>query len=137
MQSHFELTDAAFEQQFQHSTLDPALFNHEAHLRLAWIHVKKYGVEKAVANISYQLLNYVDHLGARDKYNTTVTIAAIRAVNHFYHKSKSNSFQGFIEEFPRLKNNFKEIIGAHYGNDIFKSVIASQQYVEPDLMPFS
>lgn len=29
MQSHFELSDALFEEQFKNGTLDPALFNHK------------------------------------------------------------------------------------------------------------
>jgi hypothetical protein len=137
MTSHLDLTDSQFEQTFQTCTLNPELFTHEAHLRLAWIHVKKYGVEKAIENVNVQLLQFVDHVSARDKFNKTVTVAAISAVNHFINKSKSDSFVDFIQEFPRLKNNFKELLAFHYGHDIFKSEIAKREYVEPDLLPFS
>jgi hypothetical protein len=40
---HFSLTDIEFENQFENGTLKPELFSHEAHVRLAWIHIKKYG----------------------------------------------------------------------------------------------
>ena len=39
MQDHRQLTDQEFSAQFEQTTLDAALFNHEAHLRLAWIHL--------------------------------------------------------------------------------------------------
>jgi hypothetical protein len=136
MLTHFDLTDTEFELAFQASTLEPNLFTHEAHLRLAWIHVKKYGVGRAIENINAQLLQFVDHVGARDKFNKTVTVAAIRAVNHFVNKSKSESFADFIQEFPRLKYNFKELLAFHYGHDIFKSEKAKIEYIEPDLLPF-
>lgn len=136
MPTHLSLTDPEFELAFQTCILEPGLFTHEAHLRLAWIHVRKYGVEQAIENINTQLLQFVDHVGARDKFNKTVTVAAIRAVNHFINKSKSESFADFIQEFPQLKYNFKELLAFHYGHDIFKSEKAKKEYVEPDLLPF-
>jgi hypothetical protein len=137
MELHYQLTDAQFEQQFQACTLDPAVFSHEAHLRLAWIHIQKYGEGRAIEMITQQLQRFVEHVGAKDKYNHTLTIAAIKAVNHFINKSMSDSFPGFMQEFPRLKTNFREIIGTHYQHDIFKSVLGKKQYVEPDLLPFT
>ncbi|MVM41735.1 hypothetical protein GO730_35465 [Spirosoma sp. HMF3257] len=137
MEAHVNLSDDQFEQQFKSCQLDPALFSHEAHLRLAWIHVKKYGVEQAVENICDQLVCFVDSLGAKDKYNKTLTIAAIRAVNHFINKSDTDNFQDFIRQFPRLNSNFKELIACHYQLDIYTSDLAKAVYVEPDLLPFS
>lgn len=136
MKTHFELDDHAFERQLEDCTLPAEVFTHEAHLRLAWIHINTYGIEKAIENIRLQLVSYVDALGARDKYNETLTVAAIRVVYHFMLQSKSKNFQDFITEFPRLKYNFKELIHSHYGVDIFSSTRAKQKYLEPDLLPF-
>ena len=136
MQNHYQLSDQAFEAQFQNCTLSPSLFNHEAHLRLAWIHITKYGEATAITNICSQLISYVSFLGAKEKYNTTLTVAAIKAVNHFVNKSNSDTFKSFIKEFPRLKNNFKELMSAHYGFDIFDNVRAKKEFLEPDLLPF-
>lgn len=136
MKHHFELDDAAFEKAFQNASLDPSLFTHEAHLRLAWIHLNKYGEQQAIENICNQILHYVKSLDETDKYNKTITVAAIKAVKHFMKKSSSSTFQDFILEFPRLKYNFKEIIGAHYQMDIYNAEQAKQEYLEPDLLPF-
>ena len=136
MTSHSELTDLQFEQQFADLELDPAIFSHEAHLRLAWIHIEKYGIDKAITNICSQLKSFVQFLGVPEKYNKTLTIAAIRAVYHFKLKSNSNNFNDFITENPRLINNFKEIISQHYKRDIFNSALAKRTFVKPDLLPF-
>lgn len=136
MEKHFELSDAEFEKQFISCELNPEIFSHEAHLRLAWINIKKYGVKKAEINIQDQLIEYVKSLGAESKYNTTLTLAAIKAVHHFMLKSKSDNFQGFIIEFPRLKYNFKELMSCHYGFDIYNSESAKLRFLEPDLLPF-
>jgi len=136
MEKHFDLTDSEFEKQFSNCTLDANLFSHEAHLRLAWIHIYNYGINKAVENITSQLKGFVDSLGAKDKYNETVTIAAVRAVHHFMLRSKTKDFQSFISENQRLRNSFKELLSHHYNTDIFKSEQARREYTEPELLPF-
>jgi len=136
MENHFELTDSEFEQKFKSCELDPTLFNHEAHLRLAHIHIGKYGHDQAIKNICDQLVAYVTHLGATNKYNTTLTVAAVKAVYHFMQKSKANDFEGFIEEFPQLKFEFKILMQCHYEFDIFNSQKAKNTFLEPDLIPF-
>ena len=136
MEKHFELSDAEFEQQFINCELSPDIFSHEAHLRLAWINIKKYGIKKAETNIQRQLREYVKSVGAENKYNTTLTLAAIKAVYHFMLKSDSNSFEDFIAEFPRLNYKFKELMSCHYGFDIYNSEQAKTNFMEPDLLPF-
>jgi hypothetical protein len=122
--------------EFSTCSLEPAIFSHEAHLRLAWIHINNYGIDRAIENITEQLQNFVTSLGAGDKYNKTVTISAIRAVYHFMLKSSTDTFQDFIAENPRLKNNFRELLSHHYTSDIFKSEEAKKEYLEPELLPF-
>lgn len=137
MEQHFILTDTEFEKQFADSTLDPSLFSHEAHLRFAWIHISKYGETKAIENIKNQLQNFVRHLGVTDKYNETLTVAAIKVVKHFMQKKPLPDFYNFITTYPRLKTNFKNIIEQHYGFDIFNSTKAKEKYLEPDLLEFT
>jgi hypothetical protein len=136
MDNHNQLSDSEFEILFSTCALSPALFSHEAHLRLAWIHIRKYGIDKAIENITTQLQEFVASLGARDKYNATVTVAAIRAVYHFMLKSKATTFAQFSAENPRLKNNFKELLNSHYKTNIFSSQQAKREYLEPELLPF-
>lgn len=136
MHAHFDLSDQQFEEQFDNCQLSPAIFSHEAHLRLAWIHINKYGIEKAVENICAQLKYYTRSLGAAYKYNETVTIAAIRAVYHFMLKSGADTFQDFILENPKLKSNFKDLLSQHYAIDIFTSELAKSTFLEPELLPF-
>ncbi len=136
MEQHRLLSDEEFEQQFAQGTLVPSLFSHEAHLRLAYIHLEKYGEEKAIHHILQQLQQFVIMAGARDKFHKTLTIAAIKAVHHFKRRSNSSHFRDFIEEFPRLKSDFKALINSHYQIDVFRSESAKKVYLEPDVLPF-
>jgi hypothetical protein len=135
-QPHFQLSDNEFEQQFAGCELDPELFSHEAHLRLAWIHIQNYGVDKAIENISTQLKRYTAHVNAAAKFNKTVTIAAVYAVHHFMKKNPSTDFAGFINTNPQLKYNFRSLIQTHYSQDVFNEAAAKKEFLHPDLSPF-
>ena len=80
---HFKLSDTEFEISFENGILDPAIFTHEAHLRIAWIFIKKYGHGQAVDKITRSLFEFVSRAGAAEKYSVTVTIAAMKIVDHF------------------------------------------------------
>ena len=136
MEKHFELSDLEFENQFNSCQLNPSFFSHEAHLRLAWIHIDKYGFEQAKGNIQKQLQDFVAHVGAEDKYHKTLTIVVIQAVNHFMLQSTSDNFPDFIIEFPQLKEDFKSLISSHYSFDVFSSAEAKLKFISPELKPF-
>ena len=131
-----QLSDKEFVQKIKDCTLAAGTFNHEAHLRLAWIQIDEFGVKQAKENIQNQLQNFVAYAGAQDKYHHTLTVAAIEVVNHFMRKSESNCFKDFIIEFPQLKSNFKDLINSHYSFDIFQSAKAKNEYLKPDISPF-
>ncbi|HOY12792.1 MAG TPA: hypothetical protein PLY70_06610 [Saprospiraceae bacterium] len=137
MEAHLLLDDQTFMDQFRNGTLNPELFSHEAHLRLAWLHLRKFGEKIALENITSQIIHYVTLLGARDKYNETLTIAAAKTVKHFMEKQEIDDFQEFIQTYPRLKFQFKDLLFQHYKVDIFNNEKAKSEFLEPDLLPFS
>lgn len=136
MSTHRSLSDDAFEQQIEQCLFNPLEFTHEAHLRLAWVHIKKYGINQAIINVQKQLYQFVKNAGAEDKYNKTLTIAATKAVYHFILKSNSSSFSDLLLEYPLLTHSFKEMMESHYSINIFDSNRAKQEYIQPDLAPF-
>ena len=136
MQSHYDLDDNTFEHLFDTATLNPTLFTHEAHLRLAWIHIQKYGLEDAITHICEQIAHFDAMLGNGTKYHETITIAAIKMVNHFMLKTPSPSFKTFIEHNPRLLHNFKDLLHSHYSSYLLTNEVARLTFLEPDLLPF-
>ena len=136
MKDHHSLSDSELLESLARGDLNPSLFNHEAHLRWGWILLKENRLEEAVKKACIQLQKYTENLGVSDKYNETVTVAAIRAIHHFRLRSEKASFDDFILEFPKLKSSFKELMGFHYSLDIFNEQKAKDGYIEPDLLPF-
>ena len=134
---HGHLTDQDFLKSLDDCSLDPSLFNHEAHLRLAWLYINERGVESAELKVSDTIQKYVAHLGANDKYHHTLTIAAVKTVYHFYQKYQGENFFDFIDEFPRVANEFKSLIDAHYSPAHIFSSEAKSHYLEPDLLEYT
>jgi len=110
MEAHFTLTNAEFERLFEACSFDPALFTHEAHIRLAWIHMRNYGLDKASYNVVSQLQEYTKALGVADKFDLGLTIASLKIIHHFTEKSASDPFDSFLSEFPRLNTNFSDLL---------------------------
>ncbi|MGB5692559.1 MAG: hypothetical protein WBM43_08145 [Flavobacteriaceae bacterium] len=134
--NHYSYTDDQLLSGLKKATLNPSLFSHEAHLRWGWLLLQKFGRDKAINRACVDLKNYTKVLGVPDKYNETVTAAAIGAIAHFRKKSQVENFVSFIKENPRLLTSFKELMENHYSNDIFNSTKARQSYQDPDLCPF-
>ncbi|MFY0598958.1 MAG: hypothetical protein JXR03_04765 [Cyclobacteriaceae bacterium] len=136
IKDHSQFSDEEFEHQFESFKLKPRLFSHEAHLRLAYIHIKKYGVNRAEQNMCQQIKGYAESLGVFDKFNKTVTIASVKVMNHFMQKSEPDSFTDLTHEFPNLLDDFKGILRQHYGFNVFADKQAKKEFIEPDLLSF-
>jgi N-formylglutamate deformylase len=120
-QDHINLSDSEFLTQFENCRLPASSFSHEAHIRLAWLMLKKHGLDEAIRKVSTQIEAYVTHLGATDKYHKTLTVAAVLIVNHFVELSSTSNFNDFITENPRLLTEFKKLVLSHYSVEIFNS----------------
>lgn len=130
------MNNSEFIEVFESGTLNPQLFNHEAHIKLAWIYLNMYGEGVAISKTCEGIRNFDKLHGDGTKYHTTLTVASVKAVHHFMRKSKSTTFEDFIVEFPRLKTSFKELLDQHYGEDMVHNKKAKAEFVEPDLLPF-
>lgn len=113
---HRELQDSEFEKGFEAITLNPSLFTHEAHVRLAWCHLKKYGKEKAIENITVQLMRFTRNTNAEAKYNEAVTITSIEVIDRLMEKSATNAFDDFIAMYPRLLSDFRNVLKEYNPN---------------------
>ena len=134
--NHWKYTDEEYEQVFASYRLKPGMFSHEAHLRLAYIHISKYGPRQAEKNMCDQIKGYAESLGVYDKFNKTVTMASVKTMHHFMENSNTSSFKELIQEFPQLLNDFRGILSQHYGFNVFADKQAKKEFVEPDLQPF-
>ena len=126
--------DRTFRLAFEACTVAPSQFNHEAHVRLAYIYLAEYDAESAVQRMRDALLNFLEHNGIpRSKFHETLTRAWVLAVEHFMNRSTSISAADFIAKNQELLDS--KIMLTHYSASVLFSADARASFVEPDLDP--
>jgi len=114
------ISDNELLEQIENCLLNPKLFSHKTMLRLSWILIKKYGIEKAVEKNIEIKENYYKTTLNSTKFNKTLTKAYTEILYFFMQKSPKSDFEKLLKEFPRLLFNFKKLVKTHYGYDILK-----------------
>ena len=126
--------DRNFRSAFEAYTVTPPQFNHEAHVRLAYVYLAEYDVESAVQRMREALLNFLEHNGIpRSKFHETITRAWVLAVRHFMNRSASTSSADFIAKNQEVLDS--KIMLTHYSASVLFSSDARASFVEPDLDP--
>jgi hypothetical protein len=135
MQSHeASEEDRAFRSAFEACTIAPSQFNHEAHVRLAFVYLTEGDVDSAVRKMRDALLNSLQHnCVPQSKFHETLTRAWVLAVQHFMNRSTSTSASDFIAKNQQLLDS--KIMLTHYSASVLFSADARASFVEPDLDP--
>lgn len=137
MEKHYRYSDEVYEQKFEEGKFPPLYFSHEAHLRLAYIHLKKYGLDRSIDHMCKQIYDFAIKYGATMKFNATVTYASLQIMYYYMNEGESDDFPSLMEEYPHLLRDFKGEIQKYYSWDVFRSPEAKAKIHEPDLKPFA
>jgi hypothetical protein len=65
MKNEYQLSDDQFSRAFETATLNPKLFNHKAHLRLAYLLITVNGIDSVIDKCCKQILAYATSLEAK------------------------------------------------------------------------
>ena len=60
-------------ERFEAGEIDPARFNHEAHIYVGWLYMTTYDRADAIARFDAALRRLTEKIGAADKYNAMIT----------------------------------------------------------------
>jgi hypothetical protein len=107
---HFQFADEDFLARFLSCELEPQLFNHEAHLRLGWVLVRKHGVEKATEILCSSIERFDRTFDEGIRYDRGITVASAQLLAGLMAGSSAADFPAFLEEFPRLRTHFREML---------------------------
>lgn len=110
---HYHYTDKEFVEQMRSASFPPALFDHEAHLRLGWVMIRTHGPDRAAELLCDLIQNYARAIGEAEMYDRALTITATRIIALCIMRSNATDFTTFLAEFPKLGNGFRELIGAN------------------------
>lgn len=126
--------DEAFAAEFERCAFPPGQFRHADHIRLAWIYLRQHEYGIAEQRMRRSILQFACHVGARQKYHETMTIAWMRLVSVAFRLSgRIVQFRDFAVCHAWLLN--KDAIFEFYSRDRLLSDAARASWVEPDRKP--
>ncbi len=118
---------------FSDDTLDPALFDHREHVRIAWLLLRRHGLPEVLARIEAGLQGLARRAGAPEHYHATLTWAWVLLVRERIRRHpEAEAWPDFAGRNPDLFTDGPALLGLHYSPELLASDRARREFVLPD-----
>lgn len=124
------MNDDAFLAAFEDGTLPKEDFTHAAHVRLAWVCLRRDGFAEGSARVIAGIRAFAALHGATGLYHETVTrawLALVAAAD-----DGAPTFEQFLERSPQLRGR---ALDRHYAPETLATDDARARFVPPDREP--
>ena len=125
--------DLDYLRQFERCTLDPASFDHRAHLRVAWLYLQTNDLESACSKTCDGIRAFAASAGDPGKFHHTITEFLVRTMAGRDDADPAADFDGFVRRNQDLLADARGLIDRHYSRRCLESSKARTRWVEPDL----
>src|SRR5438552_8329196 len=123
--------DEAFVAAFHAHQVSNHGFHHRDHLRLAWVQIRRLGLEQASEVVTKGIRHFATHHGSAERYNETMTRFWLRVVNLGISRHPELTFDELLAAEPHLLD--KNLPFRHWSRERMGSAGARHRRVEPDL----
>lgn len=131
---HDSIGDEDFISAVEDRTLDPALFDHVGHIRLACLNLQTKPLEEAIDATCTGIKAYAESLGATDKFHTTITVALVKIIDErMGAPGERIDWRRFVEQNRDLVEDCLGVLGRYYSRERLFSEEAKAAALEPDL----
>ena len=125
------LSDAEFLEQFDAGTLDLDAFDHEAHVRAAWLCLRAAPFREAVARLRRGLKRLAISAGQPQRYHETITVAYARLIHKQMRLLNDPPWQEFTAQSPDLLGPDLAAVRALYGQEALDAPESRKTFVPP------
>ena len=122
------MTDLA--DQFLELEIDPAKFDHEAHVRVAFTLLRRYSFVEATKLFADRLVALTERIGQPDKFNLTITLALMALIAERMQATPQDEFEVFIAKNQDLLD--MAILQRWYSKERLWSSQARSTFLLPD-----
>ena len=122
-------------EEFEKGTIDPELFDHEAHVYIGWSYLQQCELKESINRFCEALRRLIKKLGIESKFHETLTWFFMILTAERQAQPGSNDWQTFKRQNPDLFATQSSIIRAYYSKERLCSAIAHSQFVLPDQLP--
>ncbi|MGH8194336.1 MAG: hypothetical protein ACREQ8_08065 [Woeseiaceae bacterium] len=120
-------------QAFESGEIDPANFNHEAHVHVAWSYLQEYPLAEAIAKFTATLQALTSRLDIAMKYHETISWFFMIAIAD--RGALGCPWETFKSINSDLIENGAGLLRRHYSPACLSSPKARRQFVLPDRAP--
>ena len=132
------MTDDEFLKAFEDCTIPKASWTHEAHVRMAWLYLRRRPLAEVVPFVRGAIQRYNSSLGNTEGYHETITLAYLTLIDARIDRgSDDETFATFSESHPALLDRTMSALLEHYSREILFSKEAIRGFVEPDRVPLT
>ncbi len=116
-------------QEFETHDLDPAIFNHRAHVQMGWGMLRKYEFLEATLKYAHNIHAIATKAGAGKKFNMTITIAFMSLIAERMDTDGGDDFDLFLMQNQDLLS--KDLMAQWYPPETLKSDQARKLFLMP------
>jgi hypothetical protein len=109
-----------------------AEFDHEAHLRLAWIYFRNKPLAEGMIAFRDTLQRCARHHGVTAKYHETITYIFLIVVHDRMTIHPNDGWSSFRSRNPSLFNDWRATLAALYSQDVLDSERAKERFMLPE-----
>lgn len=117
-------------EQFESGQIEADLFDHEAHVYVAWLFVTTFELVDAIARFDSALRRLTARLGVPEKYHATITWFFLFLIAE--RSRDDEGWQAFKSRNPDLFKDSKATLNRYYSEARLFSDPARKQFVLPD-----
>ncbi len=121
------LDDDDFLSAFRSCKLDLSAFRHGDHLRLAWLHLHRSPVNKALDQVREDISRYASYHGVSHIFHETLTTAWVRLLA----THSESSFSEFLAQNEHKLN--ADLLYRYWTPAALESEAARRQWLPPDI----
>lgn len=127
-----QLDDDTFMARFERLDLGPEYFDHRGHLRMGWLHLRRYGLAEGNARVCDGIRQLATKYGVSSKFNHTLSEALMRIMAARMNDAADPDFDAFLARNPDLVEDARGVLARHYSDELLNSTEAHAGWVEPD-----
>ncbi len=121
-----------FMKDFEKGKVAADSFDHESHIRLAWVYLNLFPLAETLQRFSKSLSEFATANGAPDKYHTTITWSYIFLINERLQDAAKTNWETFQQKNPDLFARKLGALNRYYQNDTLHSSLAKTTFLMPD-----
>ena len=122
-------------QAFETGAFDPARFDHEGHVHVAWCYLRTYPLPEAIARFTTALRALTIKLDIPRKYHETISWFFMIEIADRQATNPEDTWDTFKRKNSDLFEDASTLLHRHYSPERLASDIARSRFVLPDRAP--